>query len=47
VRSNVASHRTGPKVEATLARAQISRYDLQGGYVGMEHEDDGSAARSG
>ena len=32
VRSNVASHRTGPRVEETLARAGISRYDLPAGY---------------
>lgn len=33
VRSNVASHRTGPLVDQTLARAGINRFDLPAGYV--------------
>jgi hypothetical protein len=33
VRSNVASHRTGPRIEETLARSGISRYDLPAGYI--------------
>jgi hypothetical protein len=33
VRSNVASHRTGPLVDQTLARASISRFDLPAGYL--------------
>jgi hypothetical protein len=33
VRSNVAAHRTGPRVEETLARAGINRHDLPAGYL--------------
>jgi hypothetical protein len=29
----VASHRTGPRVDETLARAGISRYNLPAGYL--------------
>jgi hypothetical protein len=39
VRSNVASHRTGPRVEETLARAGISRYDLPSGFVRLVEGD--------
>jgi len=33
VRSNVASHRTGPTADRTLARAGISKFDLPAGFV--------------
>ena len=33
VRSNVASHRTGPKVDETLAKAGISKFNLPAGFA--------------